>query len=41
MRDLKVPGVKLGRRGEVEVEIKDNENLDLGKLLIEADELSN
>jgi plastocyanin len=41
MKDLKQGGKALvGRRGEVEVEIKDGETLDLGKLLIEAKALA-
>lgn len=41
MKDLQQGGKALtGRRGEVEVEIKDGETLDLGKLLIEAKALA-
>ena len=41
MKDLQQDGKKfLGRRGEVEFEIKDGETLDLGQLLIEAGALA-
>lgn len=33
MRDLAIPGHKVGRRGEIEVTIKKGETLDLGKLV--------
>ncbi|MEM9410596.1 MAG: hypothetical protein AAGA30_05755 [Planctomycetota bacterium] len=38
MRDLEVPGMKVGRRGEIKVEIEDAKTLDLGELKIEGKE---
>jgi plastocyanin len=36
MKQLQVPGMKTGRRGEIEVTIKDGETLDLGQLMIDG-----
>ena len=39
MKKLNVPGKKVGRRGEIEVEIADGKVLDLGDLAISVDDL--
>ena len=36
LRQLQVPGHKVGRKGEIEVTIKNGETLDLGKLIFPA-----
>ncbi len=40
MKKLNVPGRKVGRRGEIEIEIKDGETLDLGTLKIAGQEFT-
>ena len=39
MRTLEIEGYEVGRRGEIEVEIKPGETLDLSKLLLPADSI--
>ena len=39
MRKLDIPGYKVGRRGEIEVEIQDGKTLDLGELKIDVNDL--
>lgn len=39
MKKLDIPGQKVGRRGEIEIEIADGKTLDLGELSISANDL--